>query len=807
MRSFMLLVVLVGACDFGRLPRLNDDAGIDAPTDAVPATKLLLASGNNQRGMPGVALHAPFAVTVEDASGNPVSGFMVAFAVTAGSGSVSSASVATDAQGQAQTTLTPGTSGANTVEASGTGLAGSPIVFTAVAGFDAEVEFPVGISPGFPAIGDVNGDGKLDIMVNSANDSTLSVLLNTAATGATAPGFAPRSVLNMPGLPLGVAIADLNGDGKPDVAAASFPNGTAAVYLNTTATGSATASFTSDNEVQVGTHPADLAIGDLNGDNVPDIALADFGAASVSVLINQTTTGSATPSLVRTDFATGNDPISIVLGDFNGDGKPDIAVANQGSNGISVLLNTTPTGSATPTFASQVDFATGSSPNWLAVGDVNGDGKPDLAVVNSNDTVSILLNTTPTNATMPTFAIGVDFATGSGPTCVAIADLDGDGKPDLAVVNQTANTVSVLLNNTTKDATTPSLAPKSDFATGQHPLCAAIGDLNGDGVPDLAVANFVGDTVSVLLDATVPPDCPTTCGPNGTSDCCASSVVPGNATGATNAGDTFFRSYDVASDGLFGNMGFPATVSDYRLDTYSVTVGRFRAFVNAGLGTQANPPAAGSGAHAKIANSGWNPSDDVNLTANPTALEAALLCNSASQTWTDTPSSNENLPINCVTWYEAFAFCIWDGGYLPTEAEWNYAAAGGSDQRAYPFSNPASSVAIDCTQANFEVNAAGTFCVNGTAGAVNRVGTESPAGDGRFGQADLAGDVWSWNLDWSANYTNPCNDCADLTPASDRVIRGGSFDDLAVRERAANRDHSPPTNRTSDIGIRCARTP
>ncbi len=301
--SFMLLVVLVGACDFGRLPQLNDDAGIDAavdaPTDAVPATKLLLASGNNQRGMPGVALHAPFAVTVEDASGNPVSGFMVAFAVTAGSGSVSSASVATDAQGQAQTTLTPGTSGANTVEASGTGLAGSPIVFAAAAGFDVEVEFPVGVSPGFPAIGDVNGDGQLDIMVNSANDSTLSVLLNTAAIGATAPGFAPRSVLDMPGLPLGVAIGDLNGDGKPDVAAASFPNSTVAVYLNTTATGATAASFTRVDDVQVGTHPADLAIGDLNGDGVPDIALADSGAASVSVLINHTTTGSATPSLVR----------------------------------------------------------------------------------------------------------------------------------------------------------------------------------------------------------------------------------------------------------------------------------------------------------------------------------------------------------------------------------------------------------------------------------------------------------------------------------------------------------------------------
>jgi formylglycine-generating enzyme required for sulfatase activity len=366
--------------------------------------------------------------------------------------------------------------------------------------------------------------------------------------------------------------------------------------------------------------------------------------------------------------------------------------------------------------------------------------------------------------------------------------------PQLAVVGLTLGTMSFTSNT---------CATSSGLQPGQS--CVAVGSL---AVTNTGQASFqvTADLASTQVSLTVLAACSATCGPSGTTDCCASSVVPGNAIGATRVGDTFFRNFDVATDAMFSNMGFPATVSDVRLDTYPVTVGRFRAFVNAGTGTQVNPPGDGTGAHAKIANSGWNALDDANLTANTVALQAAVKCNANTQTWTDIAGSNEDLPIDCVTWFEAFAFCIWDGGYLPTDLEINYAAAGGSDQRAFPSSSPAGATTVDCTEANFEVST-GTFCVSGAAGNANRVGSESPKGDGKFGQSDLAGNIWAWTLDSTGPSSNPCNDCANLTPNNEKVIRGGSFDNLALRLRSANGDHTPPTNRTSDIGVRCARSP
>ena len=281
----------------------------------------------------------------------------------------------------------------------------------------------------------------------------------------------------------------------------------------------------------------------------------------------------------------------------------------------------------------------------------------------------------------------------------------------------------------------------------------------------------------------------TTCGPLGTDDCCQSLLV---------SGGTFDRSYDGVD---FTDPNYPATVDDFYLDKYEITVGRFRQFVNAGMGTQASPPAASTGAHPGITSSGWDSKWNTNLSATTDSLKSALKCYAGYQTWTDTAGSNESQPMNCLDWYTAFAFCAWDGGRLPTEAEGNYAASGGSEQRYYPWSISATSTTIDDSYA--------VYCGGSCSGTQN-VGSKSPKGDGKWGQADLAGNVWEWNLDWQASsYPMPCSNCAELTTASSsRVVRGGnySFDASALRSAYRNKSVNLPGHHDVGVGARCART-
>jgi hypothetical protein len=195
----------------------------------------------------------------------------------------------------------------------------------------------------------------------------------------------------------------------------------------------------------------------------------------------------------KSDYATGNGPVSVAIGDLNGDGKPDLAVASAGSypnyyGTVSVLL-----GNGDGTFGTKTDYATGSNPRSVAIGDFNGDGKPDLVVANQlSSTVSVLFG----NGN-GTFGARCDYGTGNAPSSVAIGDLNGDGKPDLAVTNEgsptASNTVSVLLGN--GDGT---FGARIGYGTGSGPSSVAIGDLNGDGRLDLAVASGAG--VSVLLN-------------------------------------------------------------------------------------------------------------------------------------------------------------------------------------------------------------------------------------------------------------------------------------------------------------------
>jgi hypothetical protein len=200
-------------------------------------------------------------------------------------------------------------------------------------------------------------------------------------------------------------------------------------------------------------------------------------------------------------YDTGVYPVSVAVGDFNGDGKPDLAVANAHDSSVSALL-----GNGDGSFQTHVDYATGGLPLSVAVGDFNGDGKPDLAVTNYNgDSVSVLLGNGDGS-----FQTHVDYGTGTGtgPYSVAVGDFNGDGKPDLAVTNSEDNSVSVLTNSDDNSVSVllgngdGSFQTSMNYARGQGHGAVTVGDFNRDGAPDLAVLT-PGNALTVLLNIRV----------------------------------------------------------------------------------------------------------------------------------------------------------------------------------------------------------------------------------------------------------------------------------------------------------------
>lgn len=287
-------------------------------------------------------------------------------------------------------------------------------------------------------------------------------------------------------------------------------------------------------------------------------------------------------------------------------------------------------------------------------------------------------------------------------------------------------------------------------------------------------------------------------GSDRVGDCCASDTVPGGTIpGAGGATAT--------------------TVSTFRLDVYEVTVGRFRRFVDAVV-DEGWLPAPGSGKHTHLrggrgvsslkpdgdAESGWNPEWNQHLERSLEGWNDELGCSSRYETWTVLDRSTELLPVNCASWFDAYAFCIWDGGFLPTEAEWYFAAAGGAEVRPYPWggADPESLATLATYDCNYGTDHQCTGLQN-----VAPVGWATD-GTARWGQLDLAGSVYEWHLDaWAADPAR-CVDCANLGEALEHSVRGGAFFTPSSEPlRTAAREHQYATYTLPELGIRCARAP
>ncbi|MFL5270726.1 MAG: FG-GAP-like repeat-containing protein, partial [Anaeromyxobacteraceae bacterium] len=384
-----------------------------------------------------------------------------------------------------------------TVVLNTTATAGGPLAFS------SPVDVDVGTDPITAVAGDLDGDGKPDLVVPSGNDDAVFVLLNRSAAGAAAFSV-ERHTAGF--LPFAVAVADLDGDGKADLAVASLDADAVTILPNLGGgTFAPPATFTARPTYTVGASPDAVAAADLSGHGKVDVAVANAGDDTVTVFRNR---GDGALVADPQPYAAGHGPSALALVDLDGDGARDLAVADAAGDAVSVLRNLGSAGFATP--VSYPTGAPGAKPVAIAAADLDGDGAPDLVVANAGaGGVAVLLNNG-----HGAFLAAVPYPTGTAPSAVVVADLDGDGAADLAVTDAQDGSVSVLRGDKAHRGTFLPLLPGDRYVVGNtaapspvapDPVALVAVDLDGDGRLDLAVANAADSSVSVLVNVPAHP--------------------------------------------------------------------------------------------------------------------------------------------------------------------------------------------------------------------------------------------------------------------------------------------------------------
>ncbi len=379
------------------------------------------------------------------------------------------------------------------------GFSSMPFIITfpvEAVNFDYHQDFPSGGSvlsgPEGVALGDFDGDGRPDIVVANIDQNSISVFHNTTVDGML---FFQKSDYSTNAND--VFTGDLDGDGKPDIVVVE---NNLTIFRNTSVID--TISFAPKIELTTGYEPVSVWIADIDNDGLADIVTANQIDGTVSVFRNIGGPGYISFAQ-RVNFSVGANPSSLSVNDFDGDGKPDIATSNTGSNTISILRNMGATGNIA--FANKVDVATGNNPSSICSADFDRDGKVDVAVANRYDnTISVLKNFS--TAGNITFAPKIDYynryIVGSQQTKIITTDLDGDGKTDLAVSSNID--VQVFKNMSILDSLSFASLSYSAFFTSGIQSCVAAGDLDMDGKPDLSVTNYSEGNISVLRNNSLP---------------------------------------------------------------------------------------------------------------------------------------------------------------------------------------------------------------------------------------------------------------------------------------------------------------
>jgi len=359
--------------------------------------------------------------------------------------------------------------------------------------FAPATSFQVGSGPTCVAAVDINGDGKIALVSANLNEGTLTVLTNNGSGG-----FGSNATLVVGSYPLGVATADVNGDGRPDLISANLGDGTLTVLTNNGSGG-----FGSNATLNVGLNvnssaPAFVLAADVNGDGKPDLISANSGDNTVTVLTNNGSGG----FILDATFTVGAYPVSVAAVDVNGNGKIALISADENDGTLTVFTNDG-RGGFGYNATLNVGSGPGSGPASVVAADINGDGKTDVISANSNDgTLTVL-----TNNGHSGFGSNATLVVGSSPLCVAATDVNGDGKPDLICANSGDGTLTVLTNNGSgKFGSHATLVVGS--IVSPYPQFVMVADVNGDGLPDLVSANYYDNSLSVLLNGASAPGSP-----------------------------------------------------------------------------------------------------------------------------------------------------------------------------------------------------------------------------------------------------------------------------------------------------------